>query len=85
MRIVDPETNEIKDTGETGEIQVYGEGVMIGYLNNPKANQETFTDDGWLRTGDIGHFTKEGLLYVSDMMKELIKVELNFINKISYL
>ena len=74
MRIADPETNILRDAGETGEIQVKGEGVMIGYLDNPKANQETFTPDGWLRTGDIGHFTDEGLLYVSDRMKELIKV-----------
>ena len=76
MRIADPETNVLKDAGETGEIQVLGEGVMIGYLDNPKANRETFTQDGWLRTGDIGHFDTDGLLYVSDRMKELIKVQI---------
>ena len=74
MRIVNPETNELMDAGQTGEIQVLGEGVMIGYLDNPKANSETFTHDGWLRTGDIGYFDDEGLLFVSDRMKELIKV-----------
>ena len=78
MRIADPETNVLKDAGETGEIQVLGEGVMIGYLDNPKANRETFTQDGWLRTGDIGYFDTDGLLYVSDRMKELIKVQIIF-------
>ena len=74
MRIVNPETNELMDAGQTGEIQVLGEGVMIGYLDNPEANRETFTQDGWLRTGDIGYFDDEGILFVSDRMKELIKV-----------
>jgi 4-coumarate--CoA ligase len=84
MRIVDPETNDIKDAGETGEIQVLGEGVMIGYLDNPKANQETFTPDGWLQTGDIGYYDDEGLLYISDRMKELIKVKSSTTTKIGY-
>jgi len=74
MRICNPETNELMDAGQAGEIQVKGEGVMIGYFNNPIANKETFTEDGWLKTGDIGYFDDEGLLYVSDRMKELIKV-----------
>ena len=47
MRIADPETNVLKDAGETGKIQVLGEGVMIGYLDNPKANEETFNQDGY--------------------------------------
>ena len=84
MRIADPETNVLKDAGETGEIQVHGEGVMIGYLDNPKANEETFTQDGWLRSGDIGYFDTEGLLYVSDRMKELIKVQIDFQRRLDF-
>ena len=64
----------MKNAQEAGEIQVFGEGVMLGYLNNEKANKETFTSDGWLRTGDIGYFDQDGLIFVSDRMKELIKV-----------
>ena len=81
MRICNPETNELMDAGQAGEIQVKGEGVMIGYFNNPTANKETFTEDGWLKTGDIGYFDDEGLLYVSDRMKELIKVSFDIIHR----
>ena len=81
MRICNPETNELMDAGQAGEIQVKGEGVMIGYFNNPIANKETFTEDGWLKTGDIGYFDDEGLLYVSDRMKELIKVSFDIIHR----
>ena len=74
MRISCPDTNELMGVNQAGEIQVKGEGVMIGYFNNLTANKETFTEDGWLKTGDIGYYDNEGLLYVSDRMNELIKV-----------
>ncbi|KAI8582264.1 hypothetical protein K450DRAFT_228129 [Umbelopsis ramanniana AG] len=58
-----------------GEILIRGPNIMKGYLNNPKANAETFTADGWLRTGDIGKMAKDGHCYVVDRLKELIKVK----------
>jgi len=58
-----------------GEILIRGPNIMKGYLNNPKANEETFTADGWLRTGDIGKMAKDGHIYVVDRLKELIKVK----------
>jgi len=45
---------------------------MKGYYKNPKANAVTF-ENGWLRTGDIGHYDENGLVYITDRMKELIK------------
>jgi len=49
-----------------------GPNVMKGYLNNPKATNDTFLD-GWLRTGDIVKVDEEGYFFVTDRLKELIK------------
>ena len=46
---------------------------MKGYLNNEKATKECIDDEGWFRTGDIGYVSKDGFLYVTDRLKELIK------------
>ncbi|CAO3686430.1 unnamed protein product [Umbelopsis ramanniana] len=74
MKIVDEQGNALGIEGE-GEILIRGPNIMKGYLNNPKANEETFTTDGWLRTGDIGKMAKDGHCYVVDRLKELIKVK----------
>lgn len=73
-RIVDPVTLRDLPTGEDGEIWVKGPQVMKGYLGNLKATAETIAD-GWLRTGDIGHFDSDGYLFITDRLKELIKVK----------
>ncbi|KAG0184288.1 hypothetical protein DFQ28_011464 [Apophysomyces sp. BC1034] len=57
-----------------GELLVRGPQVMKGYLNNPEANKETFTADGWMRTGDIVKYDSvTGEFFVLDRIKELIK------------
>lgn len=48
---------------------------MKGYLHNEKATKETITPDGWLRTGDIGHYDEKEMFYITDRLKELIKVK----------
>lgn len=74
-RIVDPVTLEDVPEGQDGEIWVRGPQVMKGYLNNPAATAATITPDGWLRTGDIGHVDGDGYLFITDRLKELIKVK----------
>ncbi|KAI9484834.1 hypothetical protein BDB00DRAFT_853163 [Zychaea mexicana] len=73
LKIIDLEGNELGDDQE-GEVLLRGPAMMLGYLNNPKANAETFTEDGWMKTGDVGKFnSKIGEFFITDRLKELIK------------
>lgn len=55
-----------------GEIQVQGANVMLGYWNDPEATAETFTEDGWLKTGDLGLIDELGNLHVKGRSKSVI-------------
>jgi long-chain acyl-CoA synthetase len=57
---------------DDGEVLIKADCVMPGYRNLPEKNEETFTDDGWLRTGDIGEIDEDGYLKIVDRKKELI-------------
>ena len=71
VAILDSEGNKVTQ-GKEGEICVRGENVTKGYLNNEKANRESFTREGWFRTGDQGKLDEDGYVIITGRIKELI-------------
>lgn len=67
IRIEDPHP----ETG-VGEILAQGKNIMQGYLNDPEATAETLTEDGWLRTGDLGLIDNVGNLHIKGRSKSVI-------------
>lgn len=55
-----------------GEIQVRGDNVMVGYYKNPEATKAAFTDDGWMRTGDLGLIDDKENIFIKGRSKNMI-------------
>ncbi|KAL9952230.1 hypothetical protein ACROYT_G039452 [Oculina patagonica] len=72
-KVVNTDTGEILGPNQDGEICVKGPIVMKGYTNNPEATAKTIDSDGWLHTGDIGHYDEDEYFFIVDRLKELIK------------
>ena len=66
VKILDPNSEGI------GEVVVRGENTMLGYYKNPKATKESFTKDGWLRTGDLGLLDEDGFLFIKGRCKTML-------------
>ncbi|KAJ2161779.1 long-chain fatty acid-CoA ligase [Coemansia sp. RSA 552] len=74
MKLVDvPEAKYFASDGR-GEIWVRGPSVFEGYLDNEELTRQTVTEDGWLKTGDIGQWTSQGQLTIIDRKKNLVKL-----------
>ena len=71
LRIVGEDEQPLP-AGERGELQIRGTSVCRGYWNRPDANAEAFTDDGWMRTGDVAYLDDEGYLFIVDRIKDLV-------------
>lgn len=66
VKILDPNSEGI------GEVVVRGENTMNGYYKNAQATKESFTKDGWLRTGDLGMLDEDGFLYIKGRCKTML-------------
>jgi non-ribosomal peptide synthetase component E (peptide arylation enzyme) len=72
LRLLDEEGHDVAK-GEVGEIAALGPSVHLGYHNNPKANAESFTAEGWFRTGDLGRIVDaDGNVQIAGRRKEII-------------
>jgi len=72
VRVVDLATGRDAAAGQPGEFWFRSAQRMMGYLNRPADTAQAITEDGWLRTGDIGHLGDGGYLFVSDRVKDMI-------------
>ena len=72
VSIINPETGEMCEPGETGEICCRGYNVMKGYYNNPEATSSAIDVDGWLHSGDLGTMDEEGYVDVTGRLKDMI-------------
>ncbi len=66
------EQGRLLPPGRIGEVVIRGVNVTAGYQNNPQANAESFTSDGWFRTGDQGVMDDQGYLRLTGRLKEII-------------
>jgi fatty-acyl-CoA synthase len=67
VRVRDPESGRILPDGESGEIEARGPSLMAGYADDPAATAAAFTDDGYLRTGDLGYTAPGGFVFLARM------------------
>ncbi len=68
------ESGEELGVNEIGELCFKGPQVMRGYWQKPKETEATFTEDGWLKTGDIAKINEQGMVYIVDRKKDMIVV-----------
>ena len=72
LKIVDINTGQSLGPDIDGEIYLRGPQMFSGYLNNIEATKETIDSDGWLHTGDIGHYDQNERIFITDRLKEMI-------------
>jgi HIP---CoA ligase len=71
--VADPQGRP-RPPGESGEVLVRGYNVMLGYFDDPAATAAAIDADGWLHTGDIGVLRDDGLLRITDRLKDMVVV-----------
>lgn len=71
-RVVDVQMRQALPPNEIGEIEVRGPHVFVGYWNRPEATSESFSPDGWFKTGDLGWYSSDGYYTITGRARELI-------------
>ncbi len=71
VRIVDENGNDVP-LGERGEIWMKGATVMKEYWNNPEETANAFSEDGWLKSGDVAYMDEDGYIFIVDRTKDMI-------------
>lgn len=74
LRVIDPETGALCPPGVQGELQARGYSLMIEYYKKPKETAESFTEDGWFRTGDTAVWREDGYIRFLGRYKDMLKV-----------
>lgn len=72
-KIIDESGNSL-EPHQHGELVIKGPQVMMGYLDDPDKTEECLSNTGWLRTGDVAYYDDQGFFFITDRIKELIKV-----------
>jgi len=70
VRLVDADGNDVPQ-GATGELWFSGLGITPGYYNRPDATADAFSEDGWLRSGDLGRQDEDGYYYIVGRLKDM--------------
>lgn len=74
MRITEGTNNDTVPTGVVGNLEISGPVVFKGYFNNPTATEETFSSDGWFKTGDKALIDETGYLTLQGRSKEAMVI-----------
>jgi fatty-acyl-CoA synthase len=72
VKVVDPETGQTLQRGETGELCTAGYGVMLGYWNEPAKTAEAIDDEGFMHTGDLAVMDTDGYLSIVGRSKDMV-------------
>ncbi len=75
VKIVDLESGRVCGPNRVGEIMARCHVTMKGYLNRPEETAKFFGEDGFIHTGDLGHYDEEGILHYDSRLKEMIKFQ----------